>query len=388
MDRIDRRQALALALGAALSSPRAKALTIPAAGGAPALLPLNYNENPLGPGPKAREAIIASLGDGWRYADGDPLQRLIAAIAAHEKVAPERIAVGSGSGELLHILALGWASRGSVTCAWPTFGQLMGFAEKLGATVRRVPLDAGLRHDAAAIDAATPTGTSLVYLCNPNNPTGTVLPAAELRELCLTLAARTLVVVDEAYMDFVEPGATGSMVDLARGGADVVVLRTFSKLHGLAGLRVGYAIGRPDTIERMRSLELVSPNMPGVVAATASLGDRDFIARSRDSVMADRRRVSAVCRELGMECSDSHGNFVFVRTGMPATEFRDRMRGLGIEVGRPFPPLTDWSRISLGLPEQNDELIAALTALKLGGALPSASASEPRDGRPEARVWS
>jgi histidinol-phosphate aminotransferase len=387
MSRIDRRQALALALGAALVSPRAKALTIPAAGGA-ALIPLNYNENPLGPGPKAREAMIASLGDGWRYADGDPLQRLIAAIAAHEKVAPERIAVGSGSGELLHMLALGWATRGSVTCAWPTFGQLMGFAEKVGATVRRVPLDAGLRHDAAAIDAATPTGTSLVYLCNPNNPTGTVLPAAELRELCLTLAARTLVVVDEAYMDFVEPGATESMVDLARGGADVVVLRTFSKLHGMAGLRVGYAIGRPDTIERMRSLELVSPNMPGVVAATASLGDEAFIARSRDSVMADRFRVTAACRGLGMQCSDSHGNFVFVRTGMSATAFRDRMRGLGIEVGRPFPPLTDWSRISLGLPEQNDELIAALTALKSGGTLPSASASGPGDGRPEARVWS
>ena len=389
MSQINRRQALALALGAGLLQARTVVAAgapigsaAAASGGAP-LLPLHYNENPLGPGPKAREAILASLGDGWRYADGEHAQRLIAAIAAHEQVAPERIVIGSGSGELLHILALGWATRGSVTCAWPTFGQLMGFAEKLGATVRRVPLDARLRHDAAAIDAATPTGTSLVYLCNPNNPTGTVLPAAELRELCLTLAARTLVVVDEAYMDFVEPGATESMVDLARGGADVVVLRTFSKVHGLAGLRVGYAIGRPDTIERMRSLELVSPNMPGVVAATASLGDREFVARTRDSVMADRRRVTAVCRELGMECSDSHGNFVFVRTGLSATDFRDRMRGFGIEVGRPFPPLTDWSRISLGRPEDNTALIAALRAFKAGGPARKVAAT-----RPEARVWS
>jgi histidinol-phosphate aminotransferase len=243
----------------------------------------------------------------------------------------------------------------------------MTFAEKVGATVRRVPLDAQLRHDAAAIDAATPTGTGLVYLCNPNNPTGTVLPGPQLRELCLTLAARTLVVVDEAYMDFVEPGTTESMVDLARGDADVIVLRTFSKLHGLAGLRVGYAIGRPDTIARLRELELTSPNLPGIVAATASLGDREFIARSRDSIMADRRRVTAVCRELGMACSDSHGNFVFVRTGMPATAFRDRMRGLGIEVGRPFPPLTDWSRISLGRPEDNAALVAALRRFKAAG---------------------
>jgi len=380
MTQIDRRQALALALGAGLMQAR----TAAAAGAPRPLLPLNYNENPLGPGPKARAAIAASIGDGWRYADGEPLQRLIADIAAHERVAPERITVGSGSGELLHILALGWAARGSVTCAWPTFGQLMGFAEGLGATVRRVPLDGELRHDAGALDAATPTGTSLVYLCNPNNPTGTVLPGPQLRDLCLTLAARTLVVVDEAYMDLVEPGATESMVDLARGNADVVVLRTFSKVHGLAGLRVGYAIGRPDTIARMRSLELVSPNMPGILAATASLADREFVAASRDSIVADRRRVTAVCRELGMECSDSQGNFVFVRTGLPVTEFRDRIRGFGIEVGRPFPPLTDWCRISLGRPEDNTALIAALRAFKAGRAPSSRLAAVML----ESRRWS
>jgi histidinol-phosphate aminotransferase len=357
-----------LALGAGLSGAGAPAFAASVAGqgAAPRTagpILLNYNENPLGPGPKARAAIAASISEGYRYADDHAL-RLIDQIAAHEGVAPERIALGSGSGELLHMLALGWASRGSVTCAWPTFGQLMTFAEKVGATVRRVPLDARLRHDAAAIDEATPTGTGLVYLCNPNNPTGTVLPGPEMRELCLKLAARTLVVVDEAYMDFVEPGATRSMVDLARGGADVVVLRTFSKVHGLAGLRVGYAIGRPDTIERLRSLEMTSPNLPGILAASASLADREFVARSREITMADRRRVTAVCRELGMECSDSHGNFVFVRTGMEATAFRDRMRGHGIEVGRPFPPLTDWSRISIGRPEENTALIAALRRFK------------------------
>jgi len=369
MSRIDRRQALALALSAGFLHPRTARAAADALSSTPSLLPLNYNENPLGPGPKAREAIVAAIRESWRYADGEHLQRFIAAIAAYEQVAPEQVAVGSGSGELLHILALGWAARGSVTCAWPTYGQLMGFAEKMGATIRRVPLDSRLRHDAAAIEAATPTDTSLVYLCNPNNPTGTALPAAELEELCLTLAQRTTVVIDEAYMDFVESSATASMVHLTRGGANVVVLRTFSKVHGLAGLRIGYAIGRPDTIDRIRSLELVSPNMPGVVAATASLGDQEFVARSRDSILTDRHRVTAVCRELGMQCSDSHGNFVFVRTGMLATEFRDRMRRLGIEVGRPFAPLTDWSRISLGRPEDNTALIKALRVLKSDGVI-------------------
>jgi len=380
VSRIDRRQALALALGAGFLQTATAGAAADALSSASSLIPLNYNENPLGPGPKAREAMIAATRESWRYADGEHLQRLIAAIATHERVTPEQVAVGSGSGELLHILALGWVARGSVTCAWPTYGQLMGFAEKMGATVRRVPLDAGLRHDANAIDAATPTGTSLVYLCNPNNPTGTVLPASELGDLCLTLAQRTTVVIDEAYMDFVESGATASMVHLTRGGADVVVLRTFSKVHGLAGLRIGYAIGRPDTIARIRSLELVSPNMPGVVAATASLSDQMFVERSRNSVITDRRRVTAVCRELGMRCSDSYGNFVFVRTGMPATDFRDRMRELGIEVGRPFEPLTDWSRISLGRPEDNTALIAALRKLKRGreiGRVASMSSAAP-----------
>ena len=374
MSVVSRRQALALALGAgafAATAAHGAAGTVAVAPRVAGPILLNYNENPLGPGPKARAAIAASIDQGSRYVgvEGD---RLIAAIAAHEAVAPERIALGSGSGELLNMLALGWATRGAVTCAWPTFGQLMSFAGEIGATVRRVPLDARLRHDANAIDEASPAGTGLVYLCNPNNPTGTVLPGASMRELCLRLASRTLVVVDEAYMDFVEPGATESMVGLARGDADVVVLRTFSKLHGLAGLRVGYAIGRPDTIARLRSLEMVSPNLPGIAAATASLGDVEFIEHSRATLMADRRRVTAACRELDMACSDSHGNFVFVRTGWSATEFRDRMRNFGIEVGRPFPPLNDWSRISLGRPEENTALIEALRALRSGRSVRAA----------------
>ena len=347
MTAISRRQALVLALGTgtfAATAARGAALNVTVAPRVAAPILLNYNENPLGPGPKARAAILASIDRGSRYVgvEGD---RLIAAIAAHEAVAPERIAIGSGSGELLNMLALGWATRGAVTCAWPTFGQLMSFADEVGATVRRVPLDAQLRHDATAIDEASPAGTGLVYLCNPNNPTGTVLPGASMRALCLRLATRTLVVVDEAYMDFVEPGATESMVDLARGDANVVVLRTFSKLHGLAGLRVGYAIGRPDTIARLRSLEKVSPNLLGIAAA---------------------------CRALDMACSDSHGNFVFVRTGLSATEFRDRMRSFGIEVGRPFPPLNDWSRISLGRPEENTALIEALRAFRSGRSVGAA----------------
>lgn len=370
MRHLDRRQALALALGASVFSPLqaadAAAATNTAANAADAVrypIGLALNENPWGPGPKARAAVAAAVDDGCRYGI-EYSNRLMAAIAAREGLATERIALGSGSGELLHMLAFGWAARSVVTCAWPTFGQLMGFADKVGAEVRRIPLDASLRHDLAAIDAAAPSGGGLVYLCNPNNPTGTVIDGARLREACRALAARTLVVVDEAYMDLIEPGATESMVDLARGDANVVVLRTFSKVHGLAGLRVGYALGRPDTIKKLRALQMATPNVLGIAAAAASLGDDTFIAASRERIVADRRRVTAACRELGMECSESHGNFVFVRTGVPVTEFRARMREFGIEVGRPFEPLTDWCRISLGRTAENTALIAALRKFK------------------------
>lgn len=374
MTRFDRREALRLALGAgllvgasagthSLAQDTLRGASTPGTPSSSGLIRLALNENPLGPGPKARAAITAAIHDGCRYG-GEYSARLIAAIGAREGVTRERIVLGSGSGELLHMLALGWAARGSVTCAWPTFAQLMTFAEKVGATVRRVPLDTLLRHDLPALDAATPAGTGLLYLCNPNNPTGTVVDGATLRAFVRTAAARTLVVVDEAYMDLVEPGATESMLDLARGETNVVVLRTFSKVHGLAGLRVGYAIGRPDTIARLRALQMATPNVLGLAAAAASLEDDAFVSASRRQIITDRRRVTAACAELGMECTDSQGNFVFVRTGLPLAEFRERMKSLGIEVGRPFEPLTTHCRISLGTPDENTALIAALRQVK------------------------
>ncbi|MEY3136296.1 MAG: hypothetical protein RL580_28, partial [Pseudomonadota bacterium] len=236
MTELDRRQALALALGLAALPLRARDAE------APLQYPirLSFNENPWGPGPKARAAIVESLVDGSRYG-AQYSTRLIAAIAKQEAVAVERIILGSGSGELLHMLALLMHSRGrAISCAWPTFGQLMGFGEQLGVPVRRVPLDAQLRHDLPALAASVSSDTGLVYVCNPNNPTGTVVSGVALLEFCRQMASRALVVVDEAYMDLIEPGATSSMIELARNHSNVIVLRTFSKIHGLAGLRVGY----------------------------------------------------------------------------------------------------------------------------------------------------
>ena len=326
---------------------------------------LSANENPWGPGPHARAAIIAATDEGCRYGM-DFHARLVDAIAAKEQVDRSRIVIGSGSGELLHMLALAWCERGQVVCAWPTFSQLMLFAEKLGAETRKIPVDAELRHDLPALAAATTPNTSLLHVCNPNNPTGTVVEGSRLRQFCSDMAQRTLVVVDEAYLDMVDDGATTSMVDLARTDANVIVLRTFSKIHGLAGLRVGYGIAHPDIIQRLKRFQMTTPNILGLAAATASLDDSEFLARTRTALIADRRRMAAACDELDLRYATPQGNFLFLQPGMPPDAFRARMKAKQIEVGRPFEPLLDWCRVSVGTTDETSVFIAALRAVVKG----------------------
>lgn len=358
---LDRRQLLAGSLALATAAGAARAAAAKTARGVTLQLPLRLsgNENPWGPGPAARAAIDANMAEACRYGMR-PARELIDAIAAHEGVAREQVLLGNGSGELLQLLALAYCDRGDVVCAWPTFNQLMAYAEKLGAQVRKVPLDAELRHDLPALLAATTANTSLLYVCNPNNPTGTVLPADALAAACREAAARTLVVVDEAYLDLADPAATASMLPLVKAGANVVILRTFSKIHGLAGLRVGYALAAPDVVQRLRRLQMTSVSTPSLYAARASLGDADFLARTRASLLADRARVSALFDELGLRYARSEGNFVFVRVGMPVEQFSARMREQQVEVGRPFEPLNDWCRISIGTTLETDYLLGAL----------------------------
>jgi histidinol-phosphate aminotransferase len=362
---VDRRKLLSLALAAAALPASGPALARKAQRTPMSLrypIRLSANENPWGPGPQARAAIVAATDEGCRYGM-DYYGRLVEAIAAKEKVEKDRIVIGSGSGELLHMLALAYCDRGQVVCAWPTFGQLMGFAEKVGSETRKIPVDAELRHDLPALAAATTPNTSLLYVCNPNNPTGTVIDGPKLRAFCGEMAQRTLVVVDEAYLDLVDEGATESMVDLARGGANLIVLRTFSKIHGLAGLRVGYGIAPPGVIQRLRRYQMASPNVLGIAAATASLGDADFLARTRASLISDRRRVTAACDELGLRYAPPQGNFVFFRPGMPIAAFGAKMKEKQIEVGRPFEPLLDWCRVTVGTTEETGVFIDALRAV-------------------------
>lgn len=199
--------------------------------------------------------------------------------------------------------------------------------------------------------AAVSTDSRLVYVCNPNNPTGTVLPAAPLRGFIEALPDGLLTVVDEAYVDLLDEPQQASMIDLVRAGRQVMLTRTFSKIHGLAGLRVGFIIAPPELIKRAAALRMSMSNQVSIAAAKASYSDIDFQNFSRAKIREGREVLYSFCRQQGLEFTPSEANFVLVKTGN-VKAFRDYLRTRQILVGGSYPQYEDWCRISLGTVEQ------------------------------------
>jgi histidinol-phosphate aminotransferase len=325
-------------------------------------LVLCWNENPYGPSPAARAAVSQSIAEGCRYPSDEEIAALTGALAAREGVSADHIVTGTGSGELLCALGLIYGrDGGEIIAARPTYDELPRYAQRWGATMKFVPVDAQLRHDLTAMHASLTPRTRAIYLCNPNNPTGTALPAAQLRDFVRALPAAIITIVDEAYMDFTAAGQTGSVADLITAGQRVVVLRTFSKIHGMAGLRCGYAIAPVDIAATLAAARMTSPNIFAVRAARASLDDSGFLGDCRQRILASRSRITAELTQLKLRYAEPQGNFVFFDTGMPLTRFTDLMRARNILVGRLFPPYDRWCRITIGT---EPEVTAFLQALR------------------------
>lgn len=325
----------------------------------PALRRLIANENPYGPGPAAQAAAARAVRQGWRYTvrEVGPLK---AAIAELEGVQRSQVMVCAGSTEALRIGALALAGRGGrVVAARPTFPFLPDYARALGCEVSEVPLDAGMAHDLEAMAAAVNKSTRLVYVCNPNNPTGTRLDPEQLSAFMAAVSPRVPVFIDEAYMDL-DPGWPElTAVRDVRAGRQVIVTRTFSKLHGMAGLRVGYAIGPAALISKLEALRVSMMSYPGTLAATASLQDAEFLTLSQSRIAEGRGIVVAVLDELGRPYIPSHGNFVFFDTGGSPRAFAAGMRERGILTGRPAADYPTWSRVSVGRVEDMQAFAAA-----------------------------
>src|SRR5579862_1962568 len=334
-----------------------------AAGGAAAPLVLCWNENPYGPSPAARQAVRQSIAAGCRYPSDEELAQLGNDLARHEGVAAEHIAIGSGSGELLCALGLLYGSDGGeIVAAEPTYGELPNYARRRGGALRFVPVDSQLRHDLPAMQAALSAHTRAVYLCNPNNPTGTALAAAQVREFVRALPPAVVTIVDEAYIDFADAPGAGSVADLI-SERRVVVLRTFSKIHGMAGLRCGYAIAAPDIIESLAAARMASPNIFAVRAARASLTDRGFLDDCRRRIIASRRRITTELTRLKLHFAEPQGNFVFFDTGMPLERFAALMSQRNILVGRHFTPYDSWCRITVGTEDEVGAFLRNLRAI-------------------------
>jgi histidinol-phosphate aminotransferase len=333
------------------------------AGGKPIVL--CWNENPYGPSPAARLAVSRAIADGCRYPDDDELAALTGELAAHERVGADSIVTGTGSGELLRALGLLYGhDGGEIICATPTYEELPKYAELRGAVLKPVPVDAQLRHDLTAMAGAVTERTRAIYLCNPNNPTGTALPAAAVRAFVATLPERLTTIVDEAYMDFTVGEDLRSVADLVQGRKPVVVLHTFSKIHGMAGVRFGYAIARPDIAEALAAARMTTPNIYAVRAASASLADKAFLADTRRRILASRTRITSELSHLGLRYAEPQGNFVFFDTGMPLERFTSLMRARNILVGRLFPPFASWCRITIGTEPEVASFLTALRAVK------------------------
>jgi histidinol-phosphate aminotransferase len=334
---------------------------------------ISSNENPLGPGKAALDAILGRFPEAGRYpfnstpADGD----LVAAIAARHKVKAENIVLGAGSQEILKnsMRAFVQTDRGLVT-AVPTFENPTNYARRHNLPVTEVPVDAALRLDVEPMIAAASAGAGLVFFNNPNNPTATVHGARTVTDMVERIrkaSPSTVILIDEAYHEYVTDPSYATAIPLALSTPNVLVARTFSKAYGMAGMRIGYAVGTADTMQRLARFKMpYNVSVFGVAAAIAALGDNKHLENERRRNTAVRAFTVKALQDMGAKPADSQGNFLFVDIGRPAKEFREACAKSGVMVGRDFPPFEKTHcRISIGTIDEMKKAVAVFrTALK------------------------
>lgn len=314
---------------------------------------LNSNENPYGPSDKAKKAVIDILSEGNRYAFNE-LDDLRKTIAQKNGVDPSFVLLGAGSGELLVQTGIAFGINGGrVLSGYPTFTLLMSYAEQMGATWDRVDLNERLEYNYQALLAAIKPDTKLVFFCNPNNPTGTFVNTDTVQSFCLEASKKTLVYADEAYLEFMEPAQQKSMVSLVQNNPNIVVSKTFSKIYGLAGLRIGYLIGHPDTLKKIaRFGDTISPSQTALAAAKASLGDEDFMKLTRDKNAAARKILTDYLQKKNWYCGDPKTNVVFFPAPKGGKQILSQLDERGFLIRIWDYQQKEWCRVSIGTQDE------------------------------------
>ena len=326
---------------------------------------LNYNENPYGPSKSAIEAFRAAAVEGNLYPDkvSNTVREM---IAEEEGVSVDHIFLGSGSSEILTMTGLAYgADKGSLMSAHPTFKTMLDTAVGIGCDWQQVPLTKELKHDLPAMKAGVGPNTKLVYICNPNNPTGTLLDPKELKAFCNEVSARVPVFVDEAYTDFLDDPKANSMIDLIHEGKDIIIARTFSKIHGLAGLRVGYGIARPEIADRITrySTRLITVSGPSLAAATASFKDENFKSMVKEKNAEARDYTFKELNKRGFKPTKSSTSFMIFPINMKPGDYLQQMRDKGVAVRSWTFDDQNWCRVSIGKMEEMEQFISALNTV-------------------------
>ncbi len=343
---------------------------------------LNSNENPYGPSPLALKAMSTAFSLAWRYPD-EQADALVEQLARLNGVNRDQILLGDGSGEILKLCAAAFTGpssstdsavalarptrggsltftpgRGKLIVADPTFEAILNHARVNSAEVVKVPLTANFSHDLSKMAAAADQG--LIYICNPNNPTASITPKNEIREFIDKAPRGTMILVDEAYFHYADSPDYETVMPLIRNHPNLIVARTFSKIYGMAGLRCGYCVARPETIQRLRPHQVWdSINIMALVAANASLNDDDHVTNGRRLNAETKKFVVGKLDDLGYRHIPSQANFVMIDVKRPVRPLIDALNQRGVQVGRPFPALPNHLRVTIGKQAEMETFLTA-----------------------------
>ncbi|MEC7821306.1 MAG: histidinol-phosphate transaminase [Candidatus Neomarinimicrobiota bacterium] len=312
-----------------------------------------FNENPYGPSQIARRAMRKAFEESNLYSMRGAKGEFKELMAKLNGVTPDHIAVGFGSGEILKKAALmNGIDKGELLSPSLTFETINRYAKTMKSNVNRIPMNKNIDIDLNRMNENVNNKTKMVYLCNPNNPTGSLMNTDDLESFCSQVSKKSIVFVDEAYHEYVTDSKYRSMINLVKSGKNVIISRTASKVHGLAGLRVGFAITTPQIAKRLESYLTDSLNIIGLRAAIASYKDKRFQNFSIDMNNKAKKVVAEYLDTKGIQYLDSQTNFMFIKTDIEISDFQPAMEKHGVLVGRPFPPFTNWCRLSMAKPEE------------------------------------
>lgn len=315
---------------------------------------LSANENPFGPSPAAKKALQEAIDGSFRYPMGS--QRILSTkIAEHEGLATSNILLSSGSSPLLQAAAMHFTKGGkSVISGDLSYNDLPGQAARYGGSWIKVPMTADFKLDLDAMEAKVDANTGLVYICNPNNPTATMVDTAKLKAFCERVSKKTTVMVDEAYIDYLPNPDAISMMGAVKAGQNVIVARTFSKLYGFAGLRCGYFVGQPDTLKEISAYTSsgMALSATTIAAAIAAYQETPFLQEALKKTMASKEFLYATLKKEGYDYIPSSANFVLFPIKMPVMQYNQEMSKRGVSIRTWNYGGKDYCRVSIGTMEE------------------------------------